>query len=63
MLSAAQMARMSRLLETALDLDAVGRRSWLEALAPEYQDLLPALRRALLPEGDEAFWTEKGGAR
>src|SRR6516164_5955584 len=59
MLSAAQMAQMSQLLETALELDAVGRRSWLEALAPEYQDLLPALRRALLPEGDEAFWIER----
>jgi WD40 repeat protein len=54
MLSAAQMAQMSRLLETALELDAAGRRSWLEALAPEYQNLLPALRRALLPESDEA---------
>jgi len=59
MLSAAQMAQMSRLLETALELDAVGRRSWLEALAPEYQNLLPALRRALLPEGDGAASPEE----
>lgn len=53
MLSAPQMAQMSRLLETALELDLPGRRSWLEALAPEYQNLLPALRRALLPEDEE----------
>jgi len=59
MLSAAQMAQMSRLLETALELDAVGRRSWLEALAPEYENLLPALRRALLPDGDEASCSEE----
>src|SRR6202044_1770565 len=31
-------------------LDAAARRVWLETLAPEYQDLAPALRKALLPE-------------
>src|ERR1700758_1916162 len=50
MLSAAQMAQMNRLLDEALDLDAEGRRRWLEALAPEYEDLKPALSKALLPE-------------
>jgi serine/threonine protein kinase/TolB-like protein/tetratricopeptide (TPR) repeat protein len=41
---------MSRLLDEALPLDAAGRRVWLERLPPEYQDLAPALRKALLPE-------------
>jgi serine/threonine-protein kinase len=53
MLSAAQMARMSRLLDEALDLDLAARRRWLEALAPEHKDLLTALRQALLTEGDQ----------
>jgi WD40 repeat protein/TPR repeat protein len=59
MLSAAQMAQMSRLLETALELDLAGRRRWLEALDPEYQNLLPALQRALLPEVDGASCSEE----
>jgi serine/threonine protein kinase len=59
MLSATQMRQMSRLLETALELDAASRRRWLEALAPEHQNLLPALRRALLPEGDEASYSKE----
>jgi WD40 repeat protein/serine/threonine protein kinase len=59
MLSAVQMAQMSSLLETALELDAAGRRSWLEGLAPEYQNLLPALRRALLPESDGGSGSEE----
>jgi serine/threonine protein kinase/TolB-like protein/Tfp pilus assembly protein PilF len=45
-----QLALMSRLLDEALPLDAAGRRAWLETLSPEYQDLAPALRKALLPE-------------
>src|SRR6202035_3815009 len=49
-LTAPQMALMSRLLDEALPLDDAGRRRWLEALGPEYADLLPALRPALLPE-------------
>jgi RNA polymerase sigma factor (TIGR02999 family) len=49
-LTAAQMAQMSRLLDEALKLDTEGRRRWLEALDPQHQDLVPALRRALLPE-------------
>ena len=44
MLSAAQMVRMSRLLDEALELDLEGRRRWLEALSPDCQDLEPALR-------------------
>src|SRR6266436_970303 len=50
MLSAAQMAQMNRLLDEALDLDPEGRRRWLEALAPEYEDLKPALGKALLSD-------------
>jgi hypothetical protein len=50
MLSAAQMAQMSRLLDEALELDEPGRRRWLEALPPEHKDLEPALRRALVPQ-------------
>jgi serine/threonine protein kinase/TolB-like protein len=45
-----QLALMSRLLDEALPLDAAGRRAWLERLPPEYQDLAPVLRKALLPE-------------
>jgi len=50
MLSAAQVARMSRLLDEVLDLDRDAQRRWLEALSPENQDLQPALRQALFPE-------------
>jgi serine/threonine protein kinase/Tol biopolymer transport system component len=49
-LSIAQMATMSRLLDEALPLDAVGRRAWLEALPSEHQELAQILREALLPE-------------
>ena len=49
-LSIVQIALFSRLLEESLPLDAAARRVWLETLAPEYQDLAPALRKALLPE-------------
>src|ERR1700733_9997265 len=52
-LSTPQMARMSQLLEEALPLDAAARRAWLEHLAPEDQDLAPALRQALLPEEEQ----------
>jgi serine/threonine protein kinase/TolB-like protein len=45
-----QLALMSRLLDEALPLDAAGRRAWLERLSPEYQDLAPALHKALLPQ-------------
>jgi serine/threonine protein kinase/Tfp pilus assembly protein PilF len=41
---------ISRLLDEALPLDDAGRRRWLEALDPEHEALLPALRQALLPE-------------
>ena len=46
-LAAAQMREISRLLDEALPLDAAARERWLEGIAPEYQDLLPALRQAL----------------
>jgi eukaryotic-like serine/threonine-protein kinase len=49
MLSAARIAQVSQLLDEALELDPEGRRLWLEALAPEYQDLEATLRQALLP--------------
>src|SRR6266436_5334752 len=58
MLSAAQMAQMNRLLDEALDLDPEGRRRWLEVLAPEYEDLKPALRKALLPQEGQATGAE-----
>jgi serine/threonine protein kinase len=48
-LSIVQIALFSRLLEESLPLDAAARRIWLATLAPEYQDLAPALRKALLP--------------
>ncbi len=48
------MALMSRLLEEALPLDDAGRRRWIEQLSPDYEDLVEALRRALLPDTDEA---------
>lgn len=49
-LTAPQMVLMSRLLDEALPLDQPGRRRWLETLALEYAELLPAMRQALLPE-------------
>jgi hypothetical protein len=58
MLSAAQMAQMNRLLDEALDLDSEGRRRWLEALAPEYEDLKAALRKALFPREGQASGAE-----
>lgn len=47
-LTAAQMALMSDLLDQALPLDLEARQRWLQALAPEFADLAPALRQALL---------------
>jgi serine/threonine-protein kinase len=48
-LSIPEIALLSRLLDEALPLDQESRRTWLERLAPEYQNLAPALRQALLP--------------
>src|ERR1700722_2214002 len=53
-LSVAQMALMSRLLDEALPLDAVGRRAWLVRAAQEHPDLAAALREALLPGAAQA---------
>jgi eukaryotic-like serine/threonine-protein kinase len=50
MLSAARMARLSRLVDEALELNAEARRRWLEALSPDDRDLEPGLRHALFPE-------------
>jgi serine/threonine protein kinase/tetratricopeptide (TPR) repeat protein len=52
-LTAADLTRMSRLLDEALPLDATGRLVWLAALAPEHNDLAAALRNALLTEAGE----------
>jgi serine/threonine protein kinase/regulator of sirC expression with transglutaminase-like and TPR domain len=49
-ITAPQMALISRLLDEALPLDDAARRRWLQSLSPQYQDLLPVLRQALLPE-------------
>jgi eukaryotic-like serine/threonine-protein kinase len=57
-LSAAQMARMSRLLDEPLELGREERRRWLQALPPEHRDLLDALSRALLPEDYEGSSSE-----
>jgi serine/threonine protein kinase/Tfp pilus assembly protein PilF len=51
--TASQTALMSRLLDEALPMDDAGRRRWLQTLRPEYRELLPALRQALLPEFHE----------
>src|SRR5262249_10834454 len=53
-LSAAQITRMSQLLDQALELDPEGRRRWLEGLPAEHRDLEAALRRALLREGTDS---------
>jgi tetratricopeptide (TPR) repeat protein len=58
-----RMATMSRLLDAALPLDEAGRRRWLEALAPEYHDLLPELRKALLAEFYTALPPATGAER
>ena len=58
-LSIAQMARMSRLLDEALLLDAAQRAAWLEALPEEHQDLALVLREALLPGEAELHRLEK----
>jgi serine/threonine protein kinase len=50
MLSAARMARLSRLVDEALELDPEARRRWLKALPPDDRDLEPGLRHALFPE-------------
>lgn len=64
-LTAAQLARMSPLLDEVLPLDEAARRRWLEALPSGNEDLAPALWSLLLPEPgaiggvDElAIWSE-----
>ena len=52
-LSIPEIALLSRLLDEALPLDQEARRTWLGRLAPEYQNLAPALREALLPGDSE----------
>jgi TolB-like protein/tRNA A-37 threonylcarbamoyl transferase component Bud32/Tfp pilus assembly protein PilF len=48
-LSTEQLARLSRLLDEALDLDEAARKEWLQALPAEHADLEPALRQGLFP--------------
>jgi serine/threonine protein kinase len=50
-LSPEQLARMSQLLDAAIDLDQAERQQWLDALPPEHQDLKGALQRGLLGAG------------
>jgi len=50
-LTAAQMARMRRLLDEVLGLDEAAKRAWLKRLSPADQDLADALRRALFSSG------------
>jgi eukaryotic-like serine/threonine-protein kinase len=47
-LSVEQMARMSALLDQALELDRKGRQRWLEQIAPGEPELAAHLRQALL---------------
>jgi TolB-like protein/tetratricopeptide (TPR) repeat protein len=55
-LSTEQLARLSGLLDQVVDADEAQRESWLRALPPEHHDLVPALRRTLLPaDGGAAF--------
>jgi serine/threonine-protein kinase len=49
-LSIDQFARMSRLLDEALALDAEQRREWLAALPAADHDLAPALQAVLFPD-------------
>ena len=51
-LAPGDLARLSALLEEALDLPAPQRAAWLEGLAPEVQDLRPLLHRLLLEQAD-----------
>jgi serine/threonine protein kinase/lipoprotein NlpI len=62
-LSADQVARMSRLLDEALELDEAGRQRWLQALGPEHQDLLGALRSALLTPKSQNLKLEPPGTQ
>jgi len=53
-LSIPQIARMSQLLEEALELDEAARRPWLERATQEHPDLAAALRKALRPGAAQA---------
>ena len=44
-----QMATMIALLDESIELDAARRKRWLEHLSSENQDLVAALREALIP--------------
>ena len=48
-LSVEQIARLSLLLDEALELDEAARKRWFDALAPENQDLAVNLRAGLFP--------------
>jgi serine/threonine protein kinase len=54
-ISLKHMPQMSQLLDEALELDDMGRREWLDALAAGHRQLEDALQRALVPrEGGSA---------
>jgi eukaryotic-like serine/threonine-protein kinase len=53
-LSAAQMERLSSLLDQALPLPPAARCAWLDALSPEDRPLLQSLRQALLEDSADA---------
>jgi hypothetical protein len=49
-LAAADLIRLIPLLDQALQMDAAGRQTWLDALAADHQDLLPVLPNTLFTE-------------
>ncbi|HMK87208.1 MAG TPA: protein kinase [Steroidobacteraceae bacterium] len=61
-LTSEQMVLMDKLLDEALPLDEAARRRWLEKLAPQYQDLSPALWKALLPDDKQRSRLEQFAA-
>jgi serine/threonine-protein kinase len=54
---AAEIAELSRLIDTALELPPEERPAWIEQLAPEHETLKPALRKLLemQPAGNNTF--------
>ena len=53
----AELAELSRLIDSALELPPEARSTWIEQLAPEHDTLKPALRRllAMAPAGNDTF--------
>jgi serine/threonine protein kinase/TolB-like protein len=57
-LTTEQLARMSRLLDEAIELDEAGRQRWLQALPSQHRDLEAALRKGLFPPPGDIFGSE-----